>query len=241
MNGPKTARESGKNSSSTRKLARRILTLVVAIGVVASLLFGIARRLDWIAAWIVIGFAVVFLGGILTWGTRHAPELLDERTRIAANVKRWDIIITTIYRVLLVCLLVTASIDAGRLRWSKMPVPLSVVGAAIIFAGAGVIWWCMKSNPFLSSSARIQDDRCQTVVHTGPYQYVRHPMYITLIALMPSLALLLGSWWALLPAALMDILFVVRTYLEDGMLAGELQGYRQYSARVRYRLVPGIW
>ena len=96
-------------------------------------------------------------------------------------------------------------------------------------------------NTFLSRTVRIQDDRGQQVIDTGPYRWVRHPMYLGIIVLMISIPLLLGSLWALIPGAMIGILFTVRTVLEDRTLQQELPGYPEYARRVRHRLLPWIW
>lgn len=98
-----------------------------------------------------------------------------------------------------------------------------------------------RVNHFLASYARLQQDRGQTVVQNGPYRYVRHPMYTSLIAFMYGFALLVGSWLALIPAACITMVFVVRTMLEDRMLTTSLEGYRAYTMRVPNRLLPGVW
>jgi protein-S-isoprenylcysteine O-methyltransferase Ste14 len=132
-------------------------------------------------------------------------------------------------------------LDAGRFRWSHMPVLLQALGGAIVFLGSCLVFWCFRTNAFLSNDARIQADRGHCVVRGGPYRYVRYPMYAALIALMPSVALLLGSWWAVVPAGIIMVLFSGWTALEDRMLRTELSGYEEYSVHVRYRLVPGVW
>ncbi len=104
-----------------------------------------------------------------------------------------------------------------------------------------MIWWCMSTNAYLSRFARIQDDRGQKVAQTGPYQFVRHPMYAAIILPVPCIALVLGSWWALIPVGLIACVFVIRTALEDRMLIEELAGYPEYAEKVRYRLLIGIW
>jgi protein-S-isoprenylcysteine O-methyltransferase Ste14 len=88
---------------------------------------------------------------------------------------------------------------------------------------------------------RIQTDRGQTVVSDGPYRYVRHPGYASSLLAMLAIPLALGSWWALIPAALVGALYVLRTALEDRTLQAELPGYRDYAEHVRYRLLPGVW
>ena len=96
-------------------------------------------------------------------------------------------------------------------------------------------------NTFLARYVRIQDDRGQQAVTRGPYRFVRHPMYAGVIVFMLSTALVLGSLWALLPAALICVTFILRTALEDRTLQAELPGYAEYAQRTRYRLLPKIW
>jgi protein-S-isoprenylcysteine O-methyltransferase Ste14 len=99
----------------------------------------------------------------------------------------------------------------------------------------------VTTNTFLSRQARIQDERHQVVVTSGPYRYLRHPMYLGILVLFLCLAPALGSWYALIPGLAIDVLFVVRTVKEDQMLREELPGYEDYAQRVRFRLVPGLW
>lgn len=224
-----------------RLWARRILALFLLLAVMDLILFAAAGRLDWPWAWLWTLMYGAFLLAYLLWGTRNAPGLLQERSRVAANVKGWDKAIGAAYTALLLALLVAAGLDAGRFRWTHMPVALHLVGVlGLAFAG-GVIGWTILENSYLSRWARIQDDRGQRVVTSGPYQYVRHPMYAALIVFMVSLALELGSGWALVPAGLIGVLYVIRTALEDRMLQAGLPGYREYAGRVRYRLLPGVW
>ena len=220
---------------------RRILGLIVVVGVLAGILFGAAGRLDWPAAWLLSLMYLAFLIIVVAWGTRNAPELMEERVRVAENVKSWDKTVNALYAILLLVLLVVAGLDAGRYQWSSMPLLLQVLGGLGLILAGGVIWWTMTVNAYLSRWARIQGDRGQEVVTRGPYRYVRHPMYAAIILLALCVAMELGSWWALIPGTLIDVLFVVRTRLEDRMLHEELPGYREYANRVRYRLVPGIW
>jgi protein-S-isoprenylcysteine O-methyltransferase Ste14 len=132
-------------------------------------------------------------------------------------------------------------LDAGRLGWSTMPIAVQIVGYIAFVLSMAVTFWAMATNPFLSTIVRIQDDRGQYVVTTGPYRYVRHPMYAMMFLMWPGTALLLGSWWALLPAVVIVIIFVIRTALEDRTLQAELPGYVDYTQHTRYRLVPGVW
>lgn len=231
-----------KNSPVPIKVwLKRIFSIILLIVVMDGLLFGTAGRLDWFGAWLLTGLYLVFLLIIVFWATRNAPGLMEERSRMAKNVKAWDKVITRIYTVLLLTMLVVAGLDAGRFRWSAMPIVLQIVGVILLILTGIVIWWVMSVNYFLSSYARIQDDRGQQVITEGPYRYVRHPMYAMLVPFMFGIAFVLGSWWALVPAGMIGVLYVIRTALEDRMLQEELPGYREYAQKVRYRLFPGIW
>lgn len=107
--------------------------------------------------------------------------------------------------------------------------------------GGGKIAWAASANTFLARYVRIQEDRGQTAVSSGPYRYVRHPMYVGIISLMLCIPLVLGSRWALVPAACIGALSVLRTALKDRTLQAELPGYAEYAKRTRYRLLPGVW
>jgi len=138
--------------------------------------------------------------------------------------------------------LVVAALDGGRYQWAPMPAQLWPVGAALFIAGHGLVTWSMRVNPYFEKTARIQKDRDQKVITTGPYCYVRHPGYIgTIVGYALAPPIMLGSWWALLPALFATLSLIVRTALEDRMLQDELDGYAAYAARVRFRLVPYLW
>lgn len=220
---------------------RRLLRAIAIMGFFIAALFLPAGRLDWWSGW---AFLIAFFGAtiILTlWMRRRDPALMEERSRKAENVKPWDKAIMGVYTVLLFGMLVVAGLDAGRFGLSDMPVALRVLSWLGLLAAFTLGWWVMASNPFLSRMVRIQDERGHVVVTTGPYNYVRHPMYVGTITFVICVPLVLGSYWALIPALLIDILFVVRTAMEDRTLMEELPGYREYAARIRYRLFPGIW
>jgi protein-S-isoprenylcysteine O-methyltransferase Ste14 len=110
-----------------------------------------------------------------------------------------------------------------------------------MLAGIAVTAWSQAMNPFFEPGVRIQSERHQRVIDRGPYRFLRHPGYIAALFLFFRMALALGSFWALVPAALAAALLVLRTALEDRLLRAELPGYDDYSRRVRWRLVPGVW
>lgn len=122
-----------------------------------------------------------------------------------------------------------------------MPLGAVYPGIILFMIAASLITWVLIENPHAESSVRIQTDRGHNVVASGPYRLVRHPMYVGLILLHTSMALVLDSTWNLGLAALIAILFLWRTAREDQALRRELPGYEEYTNVTRYRIVPGIW
>jgi len=137
--------------------------------------------------------------------------------------------------------LVVGALDAGR--WHIAPVPEWLRGPSLIamLAFASLITLSMRANRFFSSVVRIQEDRGHRLVDTGPYAIVRHPGYLGMIFAIPFSAVALGSWFAVGLGLLYSALIIRRVRFEDAFLQGNLQGYRSYAGRVRYRLVPGAW
>jgi protein-S-isoprenylcysteine O-methyltransferase Ste14 len=221
-------------------LVKTLVRGVVKLAILGGVLFGVAGRVNWPAAWLVM---LLFAGQVLSnWLLfRHDPELFKERLTTASNVPHWDLLIARGNRILEPIFVATAALDAGRFRWSAMPIVVQVIGAAAVVAAVGVVWWCAAANHFLSTRSRIQSERGHTVVQHGPYRFIRHPMYASRTVVIIGAALMLGSWLALIPAALIALLLVLRTSLEDRMLATELPGYREYAKHVPERLVPGLW
>jgi protein-S-isoprenylcysteine O-methyltransferase Ste14 len=136
---------------------------------------------------------------------------------------------------------VVAGLDAVRFRWSSMPFATVYLGLALLACGMALIAWAMAVNPFAERSVRIQSERGQTTVTTGPYRIVRHPMYLGALMMFPATGLVFGSWWTVVIGIILALLFVWRTGMEDRFLFRELPGYPQFAATTRYRLLPGIW
>ena len=202
-------------------LVKSLVRGVVDLATLGGVLFGIAGRVDWPAAWLIM---LLFTGHLVLsgwWLFRHDPELLKERLTTASNVPHWDRLIARGNRILLPIFLATAALDAGRFGWSAMPIIVRAIGTAAVVAAVGVIWWCAAANHFLSARSRIQSERGHTVVQHGPYRFVRHPLYASRIVLIIGAALTLGSWIALVPAVLIAVLLVTtdlvrRSHAHDG-------------------------
>lgn len=218
-----------------------IIRGVVTILVFVAILFLPAGRLDWWEGWTFFLVFLISTSTFVIWMRRKDPELISERSQPGKNVERWDRIIMSIYTILLIIMLIVAGIDSGRLDLSSPPLFLRIAGWSGLAISMFIVAWTMSSNTFLSEMVRIQDDRGHVVIRQGPYRYIRHPMYVGVILAIISTPLVLGSFWALIPAGMIVTLFIVRTYLEDITLKEKLSGYTDYADQVRYRLIPGIW
>jgi protein-S-isoprenylcysteine O-methyltransferase Ste14 len=228
----------GKPLLTALSLALRLLAI---LGVLGLLLFVPAGRLNWVEAWVFIVAYGVFLSAHAIWGLSKDPAQLQERSRVGPNVKGWDKAIMAAYTVLLLVTLVVSGLDAGRFRWAPVALPLEVAAWIGQAAAGALIFWVVATNTYLSRMARIQEDRGQVTVTSGPYRFVRHPMYAGIIVLFVCVPVALGSGWGLVPGIAIGLLYLVRTSKEDQMLRQELAGYEAYARQVRYRLVPGVW
>ena len=205
-------------------------------------LFGSAGQLTWNRGWIC---TVLYLGAMNASRAvlkKLNPGLLKEREiGVRKDTKSFDKLLLHLLLSLTIVLPVVAGLDAARFNWAPMPFWTIYPGIALFAVSAILVTWVLVKNPHAESSVRIQGDRGHTVVASGPYRFVRHPMYVGLILLYASMALILGSMWTLAVVALITILLLWRTALEERTLRQELPGYQEYTAVTRYRLMPGIW
>ena len=155
--------------------------------------------------------------------------------------KTWDKVFVAFAGVGFFGWLALMALDARRFQWSHMPLALQVVGGALSMLSFWIFYLTFRFNPYLSPAVRLQSDRGQTVVDTGPYRYVRHPMYAGFALFAVATALLLGSWFGVAASFLLTAMVAVRATLEERVLLDELAGYEVYARRVRYRLIPYIW
>jgi protein-S-isoprenylcysteine O-methyltransferase Ste14 len=205
-------------------------------------LFGSAGQVTWKRGWIC---TVLYLGALHTSRAiikKLNPGLLEQRaTAIRKDTKPFDKVFLRLFLSLTIVQPILAGLDAGRFNWAPIPFWTVYPGIGLFMISATLITWVLVKNPHAESSVRIQSERDHTVIASGPYRLVRHPMYVGLILLHTSMALILGSMWNLALAALITILFLWRTALEDQTLRQELPGYEEYATVTRYRLMPGIW
>ena len=218
--------------------AGQILFMFIFLGLV---LFLGSGTIHWPAAWVFLGISLVSVAINATFMLRTNPETVAERGR-AKGWQDWDKLISGLWAGFQYLLLPLVAALDQRFDWSgEIGIRWQGIGAMVYALSLALSGWAMISNAYFSTAARIQADRGQQVCRDGPYRFVRHPGYIGFIVQSPSIAILLGSVWALIPAIVASGLMILRTRLEDRMLQAELEGYREYTQKVRYRLVPGIW
>ncbi len=224
-------------------IARFLAQLVVLLIVMAGLLFLPAGTWRWPQAWaFLLEFGVLGLA-VGLWLARYDPALLRERTGslVQAGQRRWDKFGMVGIAVFWCAWIVLMALDARRLQWSSVPPALQWLGAVAIAFSTYVTYRVFRENSFAAPVVKIQRERGQTVIRTGPYGIVRHPMYAGGLFMFLGIPLLLGSWWGLALAPILIIAVAARSVLEERALEAELDGYSDYKRAVRYRLIPFVW
>lgn len=223
-----------------RKFIRRTTVSLLFVG---AILFGAAGTLNWPEAWIYLALAAAMSFGGGFWLARRDPALLSERlgSLIQREQKGWDKVLMVVMLALWTGWLILMGLDAGRYHWSEIPLALQGAGLALICLGAYLVWLTLKANSYAAPVVKIQKARGHVVVTSGPYARIRHPMYAGALLFIAGVPLLLGSWWGLAAGVGLVLIIAMRAVFEEQTLAAELEGYADYAARVRYRLVPYLW
>lgn len=219
-------------------ILRRFIQVLFVLILQAVLLFLSAGTTAWRQAWMFLMISVLLLIVNLFVVPR---DVIEERGRRKKDAKRWDKILSGINIVPTVLMYVTAGLDY-RLEWTGPAIHRMIIpGLFLVVAGSLLFTWSMVSNPFFSTMVRLQEDRGHRVASSGPYRIVRHPGYTGYIIMTAGTPLALGTIPAFIFAGMTIVLLIVRTSLEDSTLQQELDGYREYTDQVRYRLFPLLW
>ncbi|NLX49139.1 MAG: isoprenylcysteine carboxylmethyltransferase family protein [Methanospirillum sp.] len=223
--------------------ARALLGTLLVVVPACLLPVVVAGSWEWWEGWafaaLLFGNFVVSRALLVHWN----PGLAGERGRsfAAPNAEPWDRVLAPILALGGTLIGVTAGLEIRFGASPGFPLPFQAGALCLFLAGLVLGNWAMLANPFFSGVVRIQSERGHRVVSAGPYRWLRHPGYAATLLAFAALPVFLDSARALAPAACLVAVGVARTALEDRFLQGELDGYREYAARVRYRLVPGIW
>ena len=220
------------------KLALRALTkYLMGLVLVAATLFLPAWNIAYVNAWLLIGLLFLPMLALGVVMLIKAPALLEKRLN-AKEKENAQKGVVAVSALMFVAGFVVAGLDF-RFGWSHVPLP-AVIAASVIFLVAYALYAeVMRENAYLSRTIEVQ--KGQTVVDTGLYGVVRHPMYAVTLWLFFAIPVVLGSWWALLCFLPYIPVIVVRILNEEKVLSAELTGYEDYKKRVRYRLLPFIW
>jgi protein-S-isoprenylcysteine O-methyltransferase Ste14 len=225
-----------------RMIAKLLLQNLIWIVAMGALLFAPAGTLHWRAAWVFLAtIGVLGVAGGL-WLARTDPALLAERMRpmLQNDQPAADKKFVLAFGVAALVWFLAIGLDRRYLA-SAMPAAWQALGWAMLLFSSGFIMWVMRENSFAAPVVKLQTERGHRVVSGGPYAFVRHPMYSGAILFLVGAALLLGSWWGVILSPLFAVLLAIRSGIEERALLAGLPDYADYAARVRYRLVPGLW
>lgn len=200
-------------------------------------------RWDWWEAWVyalgtILGFVI---SRYLAW--HRNPDILAERSKFLKydNPERFDQVLAPLLGLSSGLIPIAAGLDARFGAAVQFSLAIKVLALLIFLAGMVLASYALIENRFFSGMVRLQEDRGQHVINSGPYRWIRHPGYSGGLLTYIATPFLLDSIWAFIPVGLTFIILVVRTAFEDKTLHEKLAGYREYAKVVPYRLIPGIW
>jgi protein-S-isoprenylcysteine O-methyltransferase Ste14 len=223
----------------------KLLFQAVAASLFGLVLFGVlvfwpAGTFDYWQAWVFLAvFGAVSFGPSMYWALRR-PEVLQRRMHAGpmAETRPAQKVATVGITATVVALLVVSALD-HRFGWSQVPTPVVVVGDALVAVGLGMAMMVVNQNNYAASTITVEAD--QPVISTGLYGIVRHPMYAFALIMIAGMPLALGSYWGLVTTVPAVAVLALRIDDEEKMLRQELTGYRDYTQKVHYRLLPYVW
>jgi protein-S-isoprenylcysteine O-methyltransferase Ste14 len=223
-------------------IAKLLLQNTIYVVALGALLFASAGTLDWPAAWVFLAVSAILGPACGLWLAKTDPALLAERMRptFQADQPAADKKFMLTFVLVMLIWLVAIGLDR-RAHASGVPLVLQALGLALYLLSTAFIMWVFRENSFAAPVVKVQAARRHHVISSGPYAFVRHPMYSGIMLFFVGVPLLLGSWWGVAIAPVFAILFAIRARIEERALVEGLPDYADYAARVRYRLVPGLW
>lgn len=224
-------------ASASRLLATAATRWVLGLVILGAIFFLPAGTLRYWQAWAYLAVLFIPMTLTLAYLLRRDPALLERRLKAkeSASEQRWAVALSG---AAIIAALLVSAFDR-RFGWSHVPVPVEVVALLLVLLSYGMFFLVIRENSFASRVIEVAEG--QPVISTGPYAVVRHPMYVAVHVMFLATPLALGSWWGLVPAALVVPGMVVRILDEEKQLREGLPGYREYCEKVRWRQVPGVW
>jgi len=221
-------------SESIKKIIKSCINAIIATIVT---LFLPAGTIFYWQAWVFMVLFFIPMMLIAAYLFKRSPELLKRRLEVKEKKPGQSIIAKMFY--ISVCLFFIVSGLDKRFGWSSVPLVMVIVSEILFLAGYLFLFLVFRENKYLAHTIVVEEG--QRVVSTGPYAIVRHPMYLAELIMFIFAPLALGSYWAVIVNVLLIALLAVRIVTEEEVLFKELSGYREYTLKIRYRLVPGIW
>ena len=229
------------NKKLRRSGIKRIIQIYLGLLLQAIIFFSAAGHFNIPRAWAYFAICFVHLSLNILIFYKLAPELINQRGEKKEDTKSWDKVFVVVHAPMVFILPAIAGFDVGRFMWSNLGISYAILGLGLYIIAAIITDWAMIENTHFETTVRIQKDRDHQVITEGPYRIVRHPGYVGIILLNISMPFIIGSAYALIPAGIIALLIVIRTSLEDKTLQSELNGYTEYTKKVKYRLLPGVW
>ena len=223
-------------------IAKLLLQNTIFVAALGALLFATAGTLHWPAAWVFLAVSATLGPACGLWLAKTDPALLAERLRptFQADQPAADKKFMLIFILVMLIWLVAIGLDR-REQASHVPLVLQALGLAMYLLSTAFIMWVFRENSFAAPVVKVQVARHHHVISSGPYAFVRHPMYSGIMLFFFGVPLLVGSWWGVAIAPVFAVLFAIRARIEERALVEGLPDYADYAERVRYRLVPGLW
>lgn len=222
------------NPGLLRKIIRQFgLSLLFIMAV----LFIPAWSFSYWQAWLYIAVLFIPLIFVVAYLYKNHPDLLVRRMRYREPEKEQQWIIKLSY-IPFALAYILPGIDF-RFGWSRVPVWLVIVSAILVLISYLFVASVFRENQYASRIVEVEKE--QSVISSGPYALVRHPMYFGVAIMYLFSALALGSYWAVIPAVLIIPVLVFRLLNEEKVLERDLKGYTEYKTKVKYHLFPGIW
>jgi protein-S-isoprenylcysteine O-methyltransferase Ste14 len=233
------ARENGEAAGRAVDALRRMaIARFSAAGLIlGAMFFGSAGTLRYWEAWLYLAITLIPMALAVRYLIRTDPELLERRLK-AREERAAQSVLQKVGAVAWLALLLIPGLDQ-RFDWSSVPAIVVLAGDALVLLGYLLFVRVMQENSYASRVIEVQEG--QSVITTGPYAMVRHPMYLAAFVMLCASPLALGSYWALLPAAVTPLILVLRIRDEEAMLLAALPEYRSYVERTPSRLIPGVW
>jgi protein-S-isoprenylcysteine O-methyltransferase Ste14 len=220
-----------------------LVQTIVWFGIMGVIIFGAAGTIDYAGGWLYLGQMVAISVVFGVHGVRVDPGLLRERLKppVQKDQPLADKLIVIPILLVVFAAMGFMAADAARWRWSAMPPSVQGAGCGLLLAAFWFMYWTFRTNSFAAPVVKIQKDRGQSVITTGPYAIVRHPLYFGALFYIAGTSLVLGSWWGLAAVPILALLFGIRIGIEEKVLRTGLKGYDDYARRLRWRLIPLIW